>query len=230
MSIRVLKASYIIVCLLSVTLASPTSSAQTPPSAFDYASYDRSFKAVHDGDIAYVKQLLNNGFSLDERDRSQRTALHIAAYQSHDELLELLAKAGGDMNALEYMRYDVITIAAVANDVEILKLALKLGGNPTNITSLYDGTALIAAAHLGHAEVVKLLLEAGAPVDHINNLGWTALMEAVVLGDGGADYVQTIGYLLVHDADCSIGDRQGITPLQHARQRGYSNIIEQLSR
>ncbi|MCP4768595.1 MAG: ankyrin repeat domain-containing protein [Gammaproteobacteria bacterium] len=211
-------------------LASPMSSAQTPPSAFDYASYDRSFKAVHDGDIAYVKQLLNNGFSLDELDSSQRTALHIAAYQSHDELLKLLANAGGDMNALEYMRYDVITIAAVANDVEILKLALKLGGNPTNVTSLYDGTALIAAAHLGHAEVVKLLLEAGAPVDHINNLGWTALMEAVVLGDGGPDYVQTIDYLLVHDAERSIGDRQGITPLQQARQRGYSKIIEQLSR
>lgn len=204
--------------------------AQNAPSIMEYKLYGELFKDVYNGDIEDVKNHIKQGIDLEQRDNQKRTALHIAAYRSHDEIFHLLAGAGSDLNAFEYMRYDVITIAAVANDVEILKLALKLGGNPANITSPYGGTALIAAAHLGHAEVVKLLLEAGAPVDHINNLDWTALMEAVVLGDGSANYVETIGYLLAHNADRSIGDRDGVTPLQHARQRAYRAIIEQLSR
>ena len=215
--------------LLAMSFATP-GIAQTAPSANDYANYDHAFKAVYDGDLETVNRLIVKGFPIEQRDRAQRTAIHIAAYQSQDEILKLLVAAGGDINALEHRHYDVITIAAVANDVELLKLALKLGGNPANITSPYDGTALIAAAHLGHSEVVKLLLEAGAPVDHINNLEWTALIEAVVLGDGSADYIDTVGHLLVHNADRSIGDRQGITPLQHAQQRGYSGIKELLEK
>ena len=215
--------------LLYLALVSPVSLAQTPPTAFDYASYDRSFKAVHDGDIEQVKRLLKTGFPLDERDSSKRTALHIAAYQSHDEILKLLVEAGGDINALEYLHYDVITIAAVANDVGLLKLAISLGGNPANVTSLYYGTALIAAAHLGHAEVVKTLLEADAPVDHVNNLGWTALLEAIILGDGSEKYVMTVRHLLEHKADQDLADRNGIMPLQHAKAHGYNDITKLLN-
>ena len=204
--------------------------AQNPPSNLEYEGYGAFFKNVYQGDIENVKNHIKQGLDLEQYDNHNRTALHIAVYQSHDEIFKLLADAGSDLNAFEYMRYDVITIAAVANDIEILKLALKLGGNPANITSPYDGTALIAASHLGHAEVVKLLLEAGAPVDHINNLNWTALMEAVVLGNGSAGYVQAIDYLLAHNADRSIGDRNGATPLQHAQRRGYGKIIDLLSR
>ena len=58
-------------------------------------------------------------------------------------------------NALDGQRYDIITIASVANDVPMLKLAIEGGASAKNITSPYDGTALIAAAHLGHAEVVR---------------------------------------------------------------------------
>ena len=96
------------------------------------------------------------------------------------------------MNALEDQAYDVLTIAAVADDAELVSLALELGNRPDLVTSPYEGTALIAAAHLGHHEVVRRLLRAGAPMDHVNNLGWTALMEAVVLGDGGPDHVGTM--------------------------------------
>ena len=93
------------------------------------------------------------------------------------------------MNALDNDAYDIVTIAAVANDLELVELALELGENAGNVTSPYDGTALIAAAHLGHHEVVKRLIAGGAPIDHINNLGWTALIEAVILGDGGPDAI-----------------------------------------
>ncbi len=98
------------------------------------------------------------------------------------------------------------------------------------IISPYDGTALIAAAHLGHAGIVKELIAAGAPLDHVNNLGWTALMEAVVLGDGGPRHAETVQALLEAGANPGIADRQGVTPLQHAHMRGYARIVTLLER
>ena len=74
----------------------------------------------------------------------------------------------------------------------MLELALASGGNARAITSPYKGTALIAAAHLGHAKVVEALIAAKAPLDHVNNLGWTALIEAIVLGDGGPRHQATV--------------------------------------
>ena len=78
-----------------------------------------------------------------------------------------------------------MTIAAVADDEDTLRLLLSLGASAKQVTSRYDGTALIAAAHLGHDGVVRQLIAAGAPLDHVNNLHWTAAIEAIVLGDGG---------------------------------------------
>ena len=132
------------------------------------------------------------------------------------------------MNALENRVYDVLTIAAVADDPEMVSLALRLGNKPDLITSVYDGTALIAAAHLGHHEVVARLVGGGAPLDHVNNLVWTALMEAVVLGDGGPDHIKTVKILVDAGADKTIPDRDGLTPLDHTTSRGYEEIVEHL--
>ena len=141
-----------------------------------------------------------------------------------------LAEAGADMNALEGRAYDVVTIAAVADDPELMSLAIDLGNDPGLVTSPYDGTALIAAAHLGHVEVVRRLIAAGAPLDHVNNLHWTAVMEAVVLGDGGRDHQAVLAALLDAGADRGLADRDGVTPLQHARARGYAEMAERLER
>ena len=70
-------------------------------------------------------------------------------------------------------------------------------------------------------EVVRLLIRAGAPLDHVNNLGWTALIESIVLGNGGKNHTDTLAALVKAGADVNIADRQGVTPLQHARRRGY---------
>jgi ankyrin repeat protein len=198
--------------------------AQTAPSASEIAGYDGLFRAAHEGDVQTILRLTDAGADLDARDRAGRTPAHVAAFASNDASLRALAEAGVDMNALENRVYDVLTIAAVADDPEMVSLAMELGNRPDLITSVYDGTALIAAAHLGHAEVVRRLIAGGAPLDHVNNLGWTALMEAVVLGDGGPDHVATVLALLEAGADKTIPDRDGVMPLQHAEARGYNEI------
>lgn len=203
----------------------PFASAQTPPSQNEIANYKGLHEAAHRGDSAAIRALVATGANLEARDSAGRTPLHVAAFASQDAAVQALAEAGADLNALENQAYDIVTIAAVANDLELVDLTLTLGANAGNITSPYDGTALIAAAHLGHYEVVKRLIAGGAPLDHVNNLGWTALIEAVILGDGGSNHIKTVRALVDASADKTIGDRQGVTPVQHAQARGYAEMI-----
>lgn len=215
------------ILLAAVVLAlSQAAIAQTAPSAAEVAGYDGLHLAAHQDDLAAIRSLIKERADLNARDGNGRTPAHVAAFASNDAALEALAAGGADMNALDDQIYDVLTIAAVANDPDMVELALRLGNRPDLVTSVYDGTALIAAAHLGHQEVVRRLIAGGAPLDHVNNLGWTALIEAVVLGDGGSDHVETVRALVEAGADRTIADRDGVTPLQHAEARGYEKVAK----
>lgn len=213
--------------LVSVSLATATAGyAQTAPSTSEIAAYEGLHRAAQNGDAAGIRRLAAAGTDVNVRDGHGRTPAHVAAFASNDDALRALAKAGADMNALEDQDYDVVTIAAVADDPDLMLLAIELGNDPKLTTSRYAGTALIAAAHLGRVEVVRRLIAAGAPLDHVNNLGWTALIEAVLLGDGGIDHQQVARLLLKAGADSSIADRDGVTPLSHARARGYAAMSD----
>ena len=109
-------------------------------------------------------------------------------------------------------------------------MLLELGASAKLTTSRYDGTALIAAAHLGHDGVVRQLIAAGAPLDHVNNLHWTALIESIVLGDGGLRHVATLKALVDAGANTQLADRQGRTPLALARERGFRAMVDILLR
>ena len=140
----------------------------------------------------------------------------VAASAKQTDTATALIVAGADLDALDRDLYDVVTIVSVANDVTMLKLVLASGAKAGQMTSLYDGTALIAAAHLGHVEVVRTLIAAGAPLDHVNNLNWTALIESIVLGDGGQNYIACLMALVEAGADENIADGNGVQPLQLA--------------
>jgi len=204
--------------------------AQTPPSPPELAAYRGLHGAAARGDAAEIRRLLAEGAAPDSRDGNGRTALHVAAFASHLEAARALVEGGADPNALAAQRYDVVTVAAVGNDLPMLRLAVSLGARSGNVTSPYDGTALIAAAHLGHDAIVRELIRAGAPLDHVNNLGWTAVIEAIVLGDGGARHVATLRALIEAGADVNLLDRQGVTPLALARQRGHAEMVDLLRR
>ncbi len=199
--------------------------AQVPPSASEIAKYTGLHAAAWTGDVAEIERLIKQKANLGLRDGAGRTPLHVAAFASHDDAVTALIKGGSDPNALEHDRYDIITIAGVAGDADMVRLAVFLGGNPANVTSIYDGTALIASAHLGHVDVVRALVEAKAPLDHVNNLGWTALIEAVILGDGGTRHTEVVRILVDAGASISIADRNGRSPLDHAKARNYTEMI-----
>jgi ankyrin repeat protein len=198
--------------------------AQVPPTPAELSTYTGLHAAAARGEAGEIARLAAGGADPNERDRYKRAPLHVAAYKGKHEAMRALVKAGANANALEYDRYDIVTIAAVADDVPTLRVALEVGGSAKNVTSRYDGTALIAAAHLGHDEVVRTLIRAGAPLDHVNNLGWTALIESIVLGDGGARHTATLQALVEAGANVNLADRNGTTPLALARARGYDRM------
>ncbi len=211
--------------VLSLLVCAGPAAAQIPPSPTDLRKYAGLHAAASRGDAGEIERLIKAGEKPNLQDGNSRTPLHVAAHLRHHAAARALLRLGANANALDAQRYDIVTIAAVNNDVEMLKLALAGGTDPKAITSPYEGTALIAAAHLGHAEVVRVLIEAKAPLDHVNNLGWTALMESIVLGNGGKNHTDALAALVKAGANLNIPDRQGITPLGHAKGRGYAEMV-----
>ena len=207
-----------------------TASAQVAPSAAEAAAYTGLHAAAHKGDVAKVQRLVASGAALNATDAYGRTPLHVAAFARQREAIRALAKAGADLNKLESDRYDGVTIASVADDEATLKVLLELGASAKLVTSRYDGTALIAAAHLGHDGVVRQLIAAGAPLDHVNNLHWTAVIESIVLGDGGPRHQATLKALIDARANLQLTDRSGQTPLALAKARGYSAMVSMLEK
>jgi ankyrin repeat protein len=198
---------------------------QVPPSPSELKVYAGLHAAAAKGDVAEIEQLIRDGEKPNLQDSRSRTPLHVAAHFGRHDAARALLRLGANPNALDHERYDIITIAAVKNDIEMLRIALENGGNPRAITSPYEGTALIAAAHRGNVEAVRLLIAAGAPLDHVNNLGWTAVIESIVLGDGGARHTATLKALIDAGASTKLADRQGRTPLELARSRGYKQMV-----
>ena len=208
---------------IALLAAAPlTARAQTAPRADEVARFPALHAAAQHGDLAALRQALAGGADVNSRDGHGRTPLHVAAFARQRDAIKALAAAGADLGLLERDRYDAVTIAAVADDEATLRMLLALGASARLVTSRYDGTALIAAAHLGHDGVVRQLIAAGAPLDHVNNLHWTAVIEAIVLGDGGPRHQATLRALIDANADLQLADRSGRTPLALARQRGYA--------
>ena len=203
--------------------------AQVAPSSEEIARFGDLHAAAHRGDLAAIERLAHMSPALLlARDPHGRTPLHVATHARQRGAVQALLRAGSDPGALDSGRYDAVTIAAVADDGQTLQVLLAQGASAKLVTSRYDGTALIAAAHLGHDGVVRQLIAAGAPLDHVNNLGWTALIEAIVLGDGGPRHQASVGALLAAGASTKLTDGSGRTPLQLARDRRFTALVRLL--
>lgn len=179
--------------------------------------------AAGKGDANEIEDLLRKGVNVDARDRAQRTPLLIATHGNHIEAAKVLIEAGADVNAKDAIKDSPYLYAGARGHLEILRMTLAHGADIRS-TNRYGGTALIPAAERGHVDTVRTLIAAGVDVDHINNLKWTALLEAIMLGNGGPAYVKIVQLLVDAKADINLADGNGVTPLQHAQERRYSDI------
>ncbi|WP_289024464.1 ankyrin repeat domain-containing protein [uncultured Salegentibacter sp.] len=183
-------------------------------------------KAAKTNDIEKLQDFLKKGVNIDARDVHKRTALMLATYENNIAASELLIKAGANVNAQDDRLESPFLHAGAKGYLKTLKACLATGKVNYMVLNRYGGTALIPACERGHIEVVQELLKiSDYPIDHINNLGWTALMEAIVLGNGGKTHTQIVQLLVNAGCDVNIPDKDGITPLQHAKKSGYKNIV-----
>ena len=184
--------------------------------------------AAERGEILTVRDLVAKGARINWRDHRGRTALLAATQRNKIEIARFLIQEGADVNTKDLIQDTPFLVAGAEGRAEILKLALAAGADLKD-TNRHGGTALIPAAHRGHVEAVKLLVATKIDKDHVNNYGWTALMEAVVLGDGGPEHIEVVRILVAAGANPSIPDRDRITPLEHARRRGYTEMARILA-
>ncbi|WP_412679717.1 ankyrin repeat domain-containing protein [Brevibacillus choshinensis] len=186
-------------------------------------------KAVQQGETNTISQLLADGADINATDDTGRTSALIAVHTNQLDVFNLLIKHGANINIRDERLDNPLLYASAAGLPDFVKASIAAGAD-TTITNRFGGTALIPAADRGHVVIVEeLLTHSDVNVDHINRLGWTALLEAVILGDGGEKHQQIVNLLIQHGADVNLADHDGVTPLQHAKNRGYQDMVDALT-
>jgi ankyrin repeat protein len=160
-----------------------------------------------------------------ERGPNGDERLLAAAYKNDVAAAQKLIADGADVNAKDGSEQSAYLIATseVGDDPRLLEATLAAGAD-VDAHDSYDGTGLIRAAERGNYRIIRRLLDTDIEVDHVNQLGWTALLEAIILGDGGREHTQVVRLLTAADADVDLADKEGTTPLEHARSRGFDEI------
>ena len=208
---------------------------ETAPNAAEMSEVDRAAAtlelqdAVDAGDLDAVSAAIARGADLEVRDRDGRTPLVAATKAQRTAIAVRLLGAGADPNAQDDMQDSAFLYAGAEGLNEILQATLDHGADVTS-TNRFGGTALIPASEHAHVSTVGILIAAGVPLDHVNNLGWTALHEAIVLGNGGADHVRVVRALLEAGADPTLPDGNGVAPRDLAIAHGYGDLVTELDR
>jgi ankyrin repeat protein len=191
----------------------------------DSVSNQALLAAADRDDAAGVTAALDAGAAIDARDDHGQTALLLAVQHDNLRLARDLVARDADINAQALNQDTPWLLAGALGRTEMLAAMLDTGKVDYGKRNRYGGNALIPACERGHVDTVRLLLERSKiDVNHINNLGWTGLLEAVILSDGGPRHIEIVRLLLAAGADPNIADKEGVTPLQHARDRRYDAI------
>ena len=201
--------------LEAVLRAAPVPPTRSP----DAALLDAAARGAADA----VAGALRAGADLEARDERGRTALLLAATHDRVDVARLLVAMGADPDALDDQHDTPWLVTGVTGSVAMLEALLPAHPDLT-LTNRYGGVSVIPASERGHVDYVRRVVRTGIDVDHVNDLGWTALLEAVILGDGGRDHQEVVRTLLAAGADPSIADRGGRTPLDHATARGQAEV------
>jgi uncharacterized protein len=194
------------------------------------ADPDRALlEAAVSGDADAAALALRWGADIEARDVDRRTALLLAVTENNLDVARLLVNLGADPDALDAQHDTPWLVTGVTGSVPMLETLLPADPDLT-IRNRYGGVSVIPASERGHVAYVRRVVGTTIDVNHVNDLGWTAMLEAVILGDGSRRYQQIVRILLEAGADPSIADFEGVTPLEHAESRGYDELARILRR
>ena len=188
---------------------------------------DVLLQAARAGDADRAALAVRAGADIEARDARQRTPLLLAAGADRVDVARLLIALGADPDALDDQHDTPWLVTGVTGSVEMLE-ALLPARPDLRIRNRFGGVSVIPASERGHVGYVRRVVRTGIDVNHVNDLGWTALLEAVILGDGGPAHQEIVRILLRAGADPSIPDGDGVTALEHAEASGQEAVARLL--
>lgn len=189
-------------------------------------------QAVEANNLEKVQDILKDAsYPINETNEKGETPLLIATHKNYIEIAKALINEGADVNKQDVLQDSAYLYAGAQGKTEILVYIIENAKPDHQVYNRYGGNALIPAAEKGHLPNVKLLLADGnVDINHQNNFGYTALIEAVALTDGSKVYQQIVQELLVYNANKELRDDNGMTALDYAKDRGYTEMIELLEK
>ncbi|MEX5730425.1 ankyrin repeat domain-containing protein [Providencia hangzhouensis] len=184
--------------------------------------------AAEQGQLEILKSCLEKGVDINTTNRQGRTAIVNASLNKHYECVSFLINAGADINKQDQTCFNPFLLSCLNNDLTLLRIVLPAKPN-LDLLTRFGGVGITPASEKGHVEIVRELLEkTDINVNHTNFVGWTPLLEAIVLNDGGEKQQQIVKLLLDHGANPHMTDKYGKKPLELAREKGYNEIAELL--
>lgn len=183
----------------------------------------RLLAAAQNGDADAAALALRAGADIETRNDLEQTPLLLASANDRVDVARLLVALGADPDALDHQHDTPWLVTGVTGSVAMLEALLP--ANPDmSIPNRFGGLSPIPAGERGHADYIARVVTTGVDINHVNNLGWTALLEAVVFGDGSQRYIDLVTSLVEAGADISIPDNNGATALDHARKKGQNGV------
>ena len=180
------------------------------------------------GDTATLKKCLGQGVEINVTNRQGRTAVTIASLNQQYDCVALLIEAGADINLQDETCFNPFLLSCLNNDLRLLRLVLPAKPDLARLTR-FGGVGITPASEKGHVEIVReLLAHTEINVNHTNFLGWTPLLEAIVLNDGAEKQQEIVQLLLEHGANPHMTDKYGKTPLELANEKGFREIAQLL--
>ncbi|AXH63258.1 ankyrin repeat domain-containing protein [Providencia huaxiensis] len=184
--------------------------------------------AAEQGQLEILKSCLEKGVDINTTNRQGRTAIVNASLNKHYECVSFLINAGADINKQDQTCFNPFLLSCLNDDLTLLRIVLPAKPN-LDLLTRFGGVGITPASEKGHVEIVRELLEkTDINVNHTNFVGWTPLLEAIVLNDGGEKQQQIVKLLLDHGANPHMTDKYGKKPLELAREKGYNEIVELL--
>lgn len=184
--------------------------------------------AAQQGDVNALKACLENGVDINCTNRQGRTAIILASLNKHYEAVSFLISAGADIDKQDETCFNPFLLSCLNNDLTLLRIVLPAKPDLTRLTR-FGGVGITPASEKGHVEIVReLLTKTEINFNHTNFVGWTPLLEAIVLNDGGEKQQEIVKLLLDHGANPHMTDKYGKTPLELAREKGYDAIAQLL--
>lgn len=194
-----------------------------PMSAHAQSQAHSMLEAAERGDVPEIGRLIAAGAPVDATDAAKQTSLLLAVRNDHLAVARRLIDAGADINAQAANQDTPWLLAGALGRTAMLRYMLPKGPD-FRIRNRFGGNALIPACERAHVDTVAFLVTTPIDVNHINNLGWTCLLEIVILGDGGPRHVEVTKLVLAAGANPNIADKDGASPLRHARQRNQREV------